>query len=87
MRAGDGGHAHRVRHALAVRLAVGGEPEHRLDQRLELQRRADDTVEHDRLVAVVPERVSRAGLDSAVSPCSSRIALAADAQVEGALDA
>jgi hypothetical protein len=53
----------RVRHALAVRLAVGREREHRLDQRLELERRPDLADERDRFVACVPEAVRRAGRD------------------------
>ena len=86
MRAGDRGHAHGVRHALAIRLAVAGEAEHRLDQRLELQRGADYAVEHDGLVAVVPELVGGAGLDDGALAALELDALATDAQVERALD-
>ena len=86
MRAGDRSHAHGVGHALAVRLAVAGEAEHRLDQRLELQGGADDAVEHDGLVAGVPELVGGAGLDDGTLAALEPDALATDPQLEGALD-
>src|SRR5437763_4749786 len=63
MRVRDHGEAQQVGHALPVRLAVGGEREHRLEQRLELQRRADLADEPDRLIARVPETVRGAGLE------------------------
>jgi hypothetical protein len=59
----DHGQAERAWHALHVRLAVGSEPEHRLDQRLELQRGADLCAEAQRLFAGVPELVRRAVID------------------------
>ena len=68
------------RHALPVRLAVGGEREHRLEQRLELQRRPDLADEPDRLVAGVPELVRRSGLDDRDLAGPERQLLAADLQ-------
>jgi hypothetical protein len=57
--AGDDGQPQRVRHALPVRLAVGREAEHRLDQPLELERRPDLADEVRLVVAGVPELVRR----------------------------
>jgi hypothetical protein len=61
---GDHCETKRVGHALAVRPAVVGEPEHRLDQRLELQRRADLGPEARVGLARVPELVRRTGIDA-----------------------
>jgi hypothetical protein len=63
VRARDHGEPERVRHALAVGLAVGRQAEHRLDQRLELERRADLAEEAGVGLAGVPEAVRRARLD------------------------
>src|SRR6187551_3576037 len=60
----DDGHAHRVRHALLVRLAVGGEGEHRLEEGLELEGGADLRREACLVGADVLEAVDCAGLDS-----------------------
>ena len=59
MRVRDHRELQRVRHPLAVRPAVGREREHRLDQRLELQRRPDLAHEVRLLVTRVPELVRR----------------------------
>ena len=63
MRVGDDGEADRVRHAPRVRLAVGGEGEHRLEEPLELERRADLAAEAGPCVAGVAEAVHGARLD------------------------
>jgi hypothetical protein len=63
MRLGDHGEPERVRHALAVGLAVRGEAKHRLDQRLELERRRDLGDEAQLVLPRVPELVCCAGLD------------------------
>ncbi len=59
----DQSEGERGRHALAVRLAVGCEREHRLDPRLELQCGAHLAQEAHDLVGAVREAVRRAGLD------------------------
>ena len=59
----DHGQPERIGHALAVRLAVCGEREHRLDQRLELERGAHLAEEARVGVAGVPEAMRRARLD------------------------
>ena len=57
---GDHGEAHRARQAALAGLALGGEGEHRLDQRLEPERRPDLQEEACRLVCGIPEPVGRA---------------------------
>ena len=59
VRVRDHREAQQVRHPLAVRLAVGREGEHRLEQRLELQRRPHLAHEVRDVVAGVPELVRR----------------------------
>ena len=53
----------RIRHSLAVRLAVDGQREHRLEQLLELERGPDDGDEVQLVVARVPEPMRRPRLD------------------------
>jgi hypothetical protein len=81
----DHGQPERIRHALAVRLAVGGEREHRLEQRLELERRPHLADKPDRLVARVPELVRRARLDNGDLAGPEGQLLPADLQAERAL--
>src|SRR5581483_5211904 len=81
---GDRGKAERVRHALPVRLAVDGEREHRLEERLELQGGPDLADEANRLVAGVPEAVRHAGLDGGDVAGAQRQFLAAHLQPERA---
>ena len=76
----------RVRHPLAVRLAVGGEREHRLDQRLELQRGPDLADEVRDLVAGVPELVRRAGGHGEALAGAGDELLAADLEADGAAE-
>src|SRR4029450_1374154 len=57
----DHGELKRVRQALAVRLSVGCEPEHRLDQLPHLQRRTPLADEVSLVRARVPELVRRPG--------------------------
>ena len=57
------GQPQRVRHAFPVRLAVGREREHRLEEGLELKRRADFADEADMFLACIPETMRRSGLD------------------------
>ena len=64
----DHGEPQRVRHALPVRLAVGGEREHRLEQLLELESGADDADEVELVVAGVPELVRVPGSTVRTSP-------------------
>jgi len=59
----DHGEPERVRHPLPVRLADGGESEHRLDQLLELACGADFTAKHELVFAGVPPLVRRTGID------------------------
>jgi hypothetical protein len=74
----------RARQSAPARLALGREREHRLDQRLELERRTDLAEEPRLLVAGVPEPVRRArGHGHRVAGLRSQ-GLAADAQPERA---
>jgi hypothetical protein len=59
----DHGEPERIRQAAAVRPAVGGEREHRLDECLEAERGADLGDEAQLAVGRVAEPVQRAGLD------------------------
>ena len=86
MRLRDDGQPERVRHPLAIRLPVGGEPEHRLDQRLELERRADLGAEARGALARVPELVRRARLDHEGLADAGDVPLASDLEAERALD-
>ena len=61
VRIGDHREPERVRHSLAVRLAVGGQREHRLEQRLELEGGPHLADEVRLLVTCVPEPVRRPG--------------------------
>jgi hypothetical protein len=63
MGARDDGQPQRVRDSPAVRLAVGGETIHRLDQGFDLQRRPNLRPEVHDLVGLVGEVVVRPGLD------------------------
>jgi hypothetical protein len=63
VRACDHSEPERVRHSFPVRPAFRCEGEHRLDQRLELERRAYLAEEACLALAGVPEAVRRAGRD------------------------
>ena len=78
----DHGEPKRIRHSLPVRLAVGSEREHRLEQRLELERRPHFADEADRLLACVPEAVRGAGLDGGDLAGPEQELLAAGLQAE-----
>ena len=82
----DHGEPKRVRHALAIGLAVGGEPVHRLDQRLELQRRTDLADEVRGLVACVPEPVRRLRRHRQPGAGACDELLAADLEADGAAE-
>jgi hypothetical protein len=82
----DHGEAQQVRHALAVRLAVGGQGEHRLEQRLELQCGADLADELCDVVTGVPEPVRCAGRDGQTVSRSRDELLAPDAEADAAAD-
>jgi hypothetical protein len=57
---------------------VGGEGEHRLEERLELKRRSHFADESDRVRAGVPEAMRRSSLDDGGLPGSERHLLAPD---------
>src|SRR6185437_12886958 len=75
-----------IRHPLAIRAAVRCEVEHRLDQRLELQRGPDLTDEVRDLVAGIPELVRRArGHRKALAGSGDEL-LPADPEPDGAAE-
>ncbi len=86
MRARDHCEPERVGHPLAVRLALGREAEHRLDERLELERGAYLADEAGLAVAGVPEAVRRAGLDRKDVARLRHDLLVADPEAEPALE-
>src|ERR1700745_316724 len=73
-----------VRHALAIRLAVGGEREHRLEQGLELQRGAHLADEVGFLLSRVPHLVRRARGNREPLPGAGDELLAADLEADAA---
>ena len=86
MRVRDHGEPQRVRHALPVRLAVGGEGEHRLEQRLELEGRAHLADEVGLFLAGVPELVRRAGRDGQPLAGAGDELLPADPEADAAAE-
>src|SRR5436190_1754641 len=81
---GDHGEAQRVGHALPVRLAVGGEGEHRLEQRLELEGGPHLADERRLVVAGVPELVRRPRRNRQAPAGARDELLAADLETDGA---
>jgi hypothetical protein len=82
----DHGEPERVRHPLAVGPAVGGEVEHRLDQRLEGERGAHLADEARLDVAVVPEAMDDTRLDDDDLARPGLQPLAADLHADRPLD-
>jgi len=80
----DHGQAQRVRHALLVRLAVGRKREHRLEQRLELERGPNLAHEVRDAVARVPEPVRGAGRHGDALAGAGNALLAADLEADRA---
>src|SRR5207245_1070487 len=80
----DRGEPERARQPLAVRLAVDGEREHRLEQRLELQRGPHLADEANLVLAGVPEAVRHPRLDRRDLAGAERQLLSADLQPERA---
>jgi hypothetical protein len=82
----DHGETERVRHPVAVRLAISGEVEHRLDQRLERERGPHLADEAGLDVAAVPEAVRGARLDDDHVARTRHEPLAPDLHADRALD-
>ena len=84
MRVRDHSETQRVGHALAVRLAVGREGEHRLDELLELQRGPNLAHEVGLVAARVPELVGSPGRNGHSVSRPGRVLLATEAEADRA---
>src|SRR5713101_711282 len=84
--AGDHRQPQRIRHALSIRLAVSGEREHRLEQRLELKGGSHLADEPHFVLAGVPETMWRSWFDDGDLAPAERALVLADFEAERALD-
>jgi hypothetical protein len=82
----DHGEPEQVRHALPIRLAVCGQREHRLQQRLELERRPHFADEAHLAVARVPEAMRSSGLDDEHLVALERQLVSADLEPQRPVD-